>query len=143
MPLYEVLTTHGALDDARRAELAAGITAIHVEETGAPASFVHVMFTEVPPAAAYTGGAPSTPVVVRGQIRAGRPPEVRRAILERTSALCVAVARVPVGDVLVAVLDVPASWAMEGGRIFPDPDPAAERTFVELAADDRPPAQDT
>lgn len=143
MPLYEVLTTHEALDDERRAELAAGITAIHVEETGAPASFVHVVFAEVPTTAAYTEGEPSTPVIVRGQIRAGRPPEVRRAVLERTSALCVAVARVPAKDVLVAVVDVPASWAMEGGQIFPDPDPAAERKFADRAAADRPPTQDT
>jgi phenylpyruvate tautomerase PptA (4-oxalocrotonate tautomerase family) len=136
MPLYDVLTTRDALDDAQRTALAEGITAIHVEETGAPRSFVHVVFPELPARSAFAGGAPSAPLVVRGQIRAGRPPAVREAILRRVSALCVEVTGTPESDVLVAAMDVPASWAMEGGHIFPDPDPDAERRWL----DDQAPA---
>lgn len=131
MPLYEVLTERDALSPADRDALASGITAIHVAETGAPPSFVHVAFSTVEPGSAYTAGRPSRPLVVRGQIRAGRPPAVREALLRRISALCVETTGVPESDVLVAAVDVPASWAMEGGQIFPDPDPDAERRWLD------------
>jgi len=135
MPLYEVHTTAGTLTTQDRERLAARITEVHVAETGAPPSFVHVTFPELPAGHAFTAGAPSRPVIVRGQIRAGRPPSVRQALLEQLSALCVEQLTVPVEDVLVAVVDVPASWAMEGGHTFPEPDPDAERLWTARADD--------
>ena len=138
MPLYEVLTTAGTLTDGDRQALAVGLTDVHVAETGAPPSFVHVAFPELPAGHVYTAGAPSRPVVVRGEIRAGRPPSVRQALLERISALVVERLEIPVEDVLIAVLDVPASWAIEGGHTFPGPDPDAERRWVERTRDAPP-----
>ena len=83
MPLYEVLTTKGALDADMREKLAAHITKVHTEETGSPADFVQVIFPELPAGHSYTAGSVAAPHIIRAQIRAGRPLSVRHAIIHR------------------------------------------------------------
>lgn len=139
MPLYEVLTVSGMLDARQREELALGITAIHCAETGAPAEFVHVVFPEMARGHAFTAGQRSAPAVIRGQVRAGRPPTVRQALLERISQLYAGITGAPAMEIVVAIIDVPASWAMEGGRVFSAPDPDAERAWL---AESAPPSSD-
>jgi len=65
-PLSKTLT------DQQRAEIADGNTNAHVEITGAPFEFVHVTFPELPDGRTFTGGTPSAPIFIRGNIRAGR-----------------------------------------------------------------------
>jgi phenylpyruvate tautomerase PptA (4-oxalocrotonate tautomerase family) len=138
MPIYECLTVEGTLDAGQRKVIAEAITTIHSEETGAPADLVHVIFPELPAGHAYTAGRESTPALIRGQVRAGRPPEVREAILRRIYEVYANVTHSNgLGDmgILVAVIDVPAHWVMEAGRILPEPDKAQEDAwFAELRA---------
>ena len=42
MPIYQVATQHGMLNDELKAKVASAITDAHVEATGAPRVFVHV-----------------------------------------------------------------------------------------------------
>lgn len=122
MPLYECQTVKGTLSERDRQSLAESITSIHCKETGAPASYVHVLFTEIETGSAFTAGQPASPVIIRGQIRAGRPQATRHAILRSVSDAYVALTGADVNAVVVAVVDIPASWAMEGGHIFPVPE---------------------
>ena len=55
------------------------------------------------------------------QIRAGRPQAIRHAIIGQVSDAYIAVTGADPHAVVVAVLDVPASWVMEGGQIMPEP----------------------
>jgi phenylpyruvate tautomerase PptA (4-oxalocrotonate tautomerase family) len=134
MPIYEVLTTQGALDEEKRQRLAEEITRIHTEETGSPADFVHVMFPELAPGYAFRAGRCATPSVIRGQIRAGRPPEVRHAIIKRVFDFYAELTGAPIMSIMVAVMDLPAQWVMEAGRILPEPTPEQEAAWFEAVS---------
>ncbi|GLZ53505.1 tautomerase family protein [Actinomycetospora sp. NBRC 106378] len=126
MPIYEVQSQRGTLSpDARRA-LVESITAIHAEETGGPVDFINVIFADLEPDSTYTGGKPSRPVFVRGQVRAGRPDEVRLAIMTRINDAVMAVTDVDPMRVAVVVEDLPSKWAMEAGHVLPEPVAAEE-----------------
>lgn len=138
MPVYEVLTTQGTLDAEKRSRLAAEITKVHTEETGAPAGFVQVVFPELPVGHSFTAGVEATPHIIRGQVRAGRAPSVRRAIIERLFEFYADLTDAPRMSILVAVLDVPAQWVMEAGHILPEPTAAEEAAwFARIEADQR------
>lgn len=126
MPIYEVLTTEGTLDADQRQNLAAHIVKVHTEETGSPAAFVQVLFPELPAGHSYTGGAVTTPHLIRAHIRAGRPIAVRHAIIQRLFDFYSELTGAGAMDILIAVVDVPAHWAMEGGMILPEPTREAE-----------------
>lgn len=111
MPLYICSAPADTLDDAKRQRIAAAITRIHCDLTGAPATFAHVVFDD----------AKSGQCSVFGTIRAGRSDETK-AELKRQMAQAVAeTVGVEVSNVGVVTTDVPASWVMEGGALLPEP----------------------
>jgi phenylpyruvate tautomerase PptA (4-oxalocrotonate tautomerase family) len=117
MPVYHCSIPEAKLGDAQRRQIAGDITRIHCEKTGAPPDFAHVLFADAADGAAAT---------VVGSIRAGRSAE-RRA--ELASAMAEAVAKslgVEPGAVCVHLLEVPASWVMEGGAVLPEPGEEAD-----------------
>jgi phenylpyruvate tautomerase PptA (4-oxalocrotonate tautomerase family) len=61
MPVYTCVTTTKTLADDTKAALAAEITKIHSSVTGAPTSFVHVVFQELPATNVFTDSSPSEP----------------------------------------------------------------------------------
>jgi phenylpyruvate tautomerase PptA (4-oxalocrotonate tautomerase family) len=126
MPLYECQTVKGTLSERQRQSLAESITSIHARETGAPASYVHVLFNELEAGSAFTAGQVAAPAIIRGQIRAGRSQATRHAILRAITDVYMAVTGADANAVVVAVVDIPASWAMEGGHIFPEPEQPPE-----------------
>ena len=52
MPIYQCAAPHGLLTADMKARVAAAITDAHVEATGAPRVFMHVLFNELPPSVA-------------------------------------------------------------------------------------------
>ena len=135
MPLYEVLTTQGALDADKREKLAAHIVKVHTEETGSPADFIQVIFPELPAGHSYSAGSVATPHIIRAQIRAGRPMSVRHAIIKRLFDFYSKLTGAEAMEIVVAVSDVPAQWAMEGGMIMPEPTREEEAAwFTKLEA---------
>ncbi|QQX86645.1 tautomerase family protein [Cupriavidus necator] len=135
MPVYEVLTTEGTLDADKRKKLAAHIVKVHTEETGSPADFIQVIFPELPAGHSFTAGSVATPHIIRAQVRAGRTMTVRHAIIQRLHDFYSDLTGVNAMELIVAVLDVPAQWAMEGGMIMPEPTPEAEAAwFAKLEA---------
>jgi phenylpyruvate tautomerase PptA (4-oxalocrotonate tautomerase family) len=72
MPVYTCITAAKTLADHTKAALAAEITKIHSSITGAPTSFVHVVFQELPATKVFTDSSPSQPLLITGRIRAGR-----------------------------------------------------------------------
>lgn len=129
MPLYEVLTTQGTLDADKRKKLAAHIVKVHTGETGSPADFVQVIFPELPAGHSYTAGAVATPHIIRATIRAGRTIAVRQAIIRRLFEFYSELTGADAMEVVVAVSDIPAQWAMEGGMIMPEPTAEAEAAW--------------
>ncbi|MET8212664.1 tautomerase family protein [Streptomyces sp. NPDC005373] len=129
MPIYEVKAKAGTVSPEARAKLVDAITTIHTEETNAPAEFVNVLFHEFAADSMYVAGVPSNPVVVHGQVRAGRPEHVRAAIMQRINDACLEATGADPMSVLVIVEDVPAKWAMEAGHVLPEPNAAEEQAW--------------
>jgi phenylpyruvate tautomerase PptA (4-oxalocrotonate tautomerase family) len=117
MPVYQCGISPSRLDDAKRVEIASEITRIHCESTGAPPDFAHVLFVDAPGTA-----GPS----VLGTIRAGRPDALKARMAAAVAEAVAKALGADPEDVRVHLLDVPASWVMEGGAVLPEPGEEAE-----------------
>lgn len=123
MPTYTVSTSPGHLDDATRPALARAITAAHTAATGAPGFFAQVKFDELEAGQHFVGGVPMTDdfVFVHGQIRSGRTPEQKRALLDALVATVIETIGIPRRAVWVYLVDLPPSNMVEFGHVLPEP----------------------
>jgi phenylpyruvate tautomerase PptA (4-oxalocrotonate tautomerase family) len=121
MPLYTCITTAKTLADATKAALAAEITKIHSSITGAPSSFVHVVFQELPAKNVFTDSSPSQPLLITGVIRAGRADADKVRLATDISSSSSRIADIPQARILVNIADRPARFVVEGGRVMPEP----------------------
>ena len=122
MPLYRCAIGEGATSEAQRARIAKEITRVHCDVTGAPATFVHAFFDEVPPTALPAGKA----AFVLGSIRAGRTDEQKAQIVSELTGFVASTLGLARDEVGVVTADVPAKWIMEGGKLLPEPGEEAE-----------------
>src|SRR5262245_8084024 len=106
MPLYICGAPANSLDDGQRQRIAAEITRIHCDLTGAPALFAHVVFDES-----------KSEYSVFGTIRAGRSAEIKAELRQQMAAAVAATVGVAADKVAAITVDVPASWVMEGGAL--------------------------
>lgn len=120
MPRYEVITNQ-ELPDSAKTELAREFTEIHCAVTGAPPSFVHVVFATTGMDNTFIGGERRPETAVRGFVRAGRDHQTIRKLLAELSAQVHRVTEVPEAEIVVWVVEVPGSRIMEGGRVLPEP----------------------
>jgi phenylpyruvate tautomerase PptA (4-oxalocrotonate tautomerase family) len=110
MPLYVCGVPAETLDERRRQRIAEAITRIHCEVTGAPATFVHVVFDES-----------KRDYSVFGTSRAGRSEAVKAALRRQMAGAVADAVGIEAKQVGVLTVDVPASWVMEGGALLPEP----------------------
>ena len=123
MPTYTVSTSPGQLVDATRPALARAITAAHTAATGAPGFFAQVRFDELEAGQHFIGGVPMDDdfVFVHGQIRSGRTPEQKRALLDALVAAVTDTIDIPRRGVWVYLVDLPPSNMVEFGQVLPEP----------------------
>jgi phenylpyruvate tautomerase PptA (4-oxalocrotonate tautomerase family) len=121
MPLYTCITTTNTLADDTKAALAAEITKIHASITGAPTSFVHVVFPELPASSVFTDASPSRPLLITGVIRAGRADADKVRLATDISSSSSRITGIPPARILVNIADRPARFVVEGGRVMPEP----------------------
>jgi phenylpyruvate tautomerase PptA (4-oxalocrotonate tautomerase family) len=131
MPIYTCITTEKTLAEDTKAELAAQITKIHSSITGAPSAFVHVVFQELPATNVFTDATPSQPLLITGVIRAGRADTDKMRLAADISSSSSRIAGIPEERILVNIADRPARFAVEGGRVMPEP--GAEDDWLEGA----------
>lgn len=117
MSVYVCNAVPDAIPDAAKAKIAADITNIHCEVTGAPSTFVHAFFFE---------DAPQLPIDDRsvflfGCIQGARTPSQERLLTGGMRQSIHAHAGVPLREIVVAMTEMPASWLMEGGQCPPAP----------------------
>lgn len=123
MPFYRTNIRPGLLDLEARAVFSQDVVDVHCGVTGAPPSFVHVMYTETD---AMPDGIDGQ---VFGTIRSGRNGEQKAEIAARLSVLLSERAGVPVDAVTVSTADIEASYTMEGGVLLPEPGSAEEAAW--------------
>lgn len=122
MPMYMCNAAKGAIDDAAKPKIAADITRIHCEVTGAPPEFVHAFFVEEGANPPLNGKS----AVLFGSIRAGRTDEQKAQIVSEMRRSIQAHTGIALDDIGGVTTDVPASWVLEGGEIMPEPGQEAE-----------------
>ena len=121
MPVYTCTLTQDTLTATSKATLAAEITRIHSAINHVPSTYVNVVFHELPPDNVYTDSVRARPLLINGWARSGHP---QKSITELALEIATAASRITGIDknkVLVVIQDSPASSAVEGGRVLPEP----------------------
>jgi phenylpyruvate tautomerase PptA (4-oxalocrotonate tautomerase family) len=121
MPLYMYDFEEGTLSTDQKAAIAQEIANVHCKVTGAPASFVHTMFSPHKSENCFVGAKLERYTVVVGNIRDGRSDTDKQKLLGEITKACVRIAGVNAEEFVVYLNDVPAKYIMEGGRIIPEP----------------------
>jgi phenylpyruvate tautomerase PptA (4-oxalocrotonate tautomerase family) len=119
MPFYGCSVPAGSLTDEQKHELAEAITRIHTEVTGASPALVHVLFTDVPSAALYSGGEQASEIIIAGDIRAGRSSADKERILRQVGDACAAITGRSLDTLALVLRDVPAKNIFERGELAP------------------------
>jgi phenylpyruvate tautomerase PptA (4-oxalocrotonate tautomerase family) len=120
VPLYTVTTQTDVLGDKGKAALAAQLTETHCKFSGVPANWVHVVFQDYPAGSGFTAGKPAAAASLTLLIRTGRSPEYKRELLANLWRLLQAATGAPDDQIVIGIQEVPASQAMEMGKIMPD-----------------------
>jgi phenylpyruvate tautomerase PptA (4-oxalocrotonate tautomerase family) len=120
MPLYTVTTQAGVLTAEAKAKLAGELTAFHAAYAEVPKNWVHVIFQDYPLGSGFTAGEVSAAVALTLLIRTGRSSDYKRGMLTRLWELLQAATGAPDDQIVIGIQEVPASQAMEMGKIMPD-----------------------
>ncbi len=138
MPTYTCIVPAGRLSDDQKARIAAEITRVHNEVTGAATFFAQVIFQEITAGNYFVGGKPlsSDQIFINGQIRAGRSAIDRTRLLRGLHACVATAADAEATSVWVYITDLPARDMIEYGHVLPEP--GQETTWLDaLPPDDR------
>jgi phenylpyruvate tautomerase PptA (4-oxalocrotonate tautomerase family) len=128
VPIYTFITTKSTLTADSKTALAGEIARIHSAINHVPSTYVNVVFHELPADAIYTDGRPSAPVLVNGWVRAGHPDADTTRLATEIATVVTQITGVPAERVMVVFLSSPAHYAVEGGRVLPEP--GEERAWI-------------
>lgn len=121
MPVYTCTTAVSELTAPVKAALAAEITRIHSRVNDVPSTYINVVFDELAVDNLYTDARPGRPLIIRGWVRTGHPDDRTAELVRAVAAAATAVTGIPADRVLVIIENSPARFAMEGGRVLPEP----------------------
>ena len=130
MPLYRFVTPIAATTPDQRAAIAAAVTQIHCDLTGAPPTFVHVFFTE----SAETNSA--TPHLLHALHRAGRSNETKAELISKARNAYATILEIDPDGITARLDETPAQWIMEGGAVLPEP--GEEAAWLNVHTDHAP-----
>jgi phenylpyruvate tautomerase PptA (4-oxalocrotonate tautomerase family) len=123
MPIYTCTIGEEALNTETKTALAREIGRIHSSINRVPTTYVNVAFHELSADSVYTDGVQSSPVLVSGWVRAGHDEaETTRLAVEIADAAS-RITGITADRVLVVIQSSPARFAVEGGRVLPEPWP--------------------
>jgi phenylpyruvate tautomerase PptA (4-oxalocrotonate tautomerase family) len=120
MPLYTLITQDGALTSDAKAKLAMELTTLHSEYAGVPKNWVHVVFQDYASGSGFTAGEPAATAALTLLMRAGRPPEYKRELIQRLWKLFQTATGAPDEQLVIGIHELPASQAMEMRHVMPD-----------------------
>jgi len=122
MPIYTCTTAEATLTADMKAALAVEISRIHSAINHVPSTYVNVVFPVLPADSVYTDGVPASPLLISGWVRSGHHPEADTTRLAiEIAAAATRVTGIPPNRVLVVFQSSPAHYAVEGGRVLPEP----------------------
>ena len=144
MPTYTLHIPAGRLAAAQLDRMAAEITRVHSEVTGAAGFFAQVIVHEVAAGRYYAGGRPlaADQLFLHGQIRAGRSAQDRTRLLLALRDVVTTESGAEAAAVWVYLVDLPARDMVEYGHVLPEPGgegawmaalPEADRAWMQRA----------
>ena len=121
MPTY--ICRAAGLGESRMAALAAAITAVHTEVTGANGFFAQVLFEPLDLARCFLGGRrlDGDHCFVHGHIRAGRSARDRAELVTRIVAAVAETLAIASEAVWVYISELPPRAMAEYGTLLPEP----------------------
>ena len=122
MPTYVCSVPPKLLDDNQKGEIAQAISQRHSEATGAPSFFVQVQIDETPSRQRFLGGTLTNDHIwVRGDIRAGRPDDVRQRLMMNIMQDVSRIAGIPSSSVWIYLCNLAPADMVEHGHVLPLP----------------------
>ena len=121
MPVYTCTTSRSALDATTKAALARDLADIHSRINGVPTTYVNVVFHALAEDDLYTDGVPASPLIVNGWTRSGHPEAKTDQLVREIADAATRITGITAEDVLVIISNSPARFAIEGGRVLPEP----------------------
>ena len=121
MPIYTCTTTESTLTADVKAALAVEISRIHSAINHVPSTYVNVVFPGLPADSVYTDGVPASPLLISGWVRSGHPEADTTRLATEIAAAATRITGIPPNRVLVVFQSSPAHYAVEGGRVLPEP----------------------
>jgi phenylpyruvate tautomerase PptA (4-oxalocrotonate tautomerase family) len=121
MPIYTCTVAESTLSADTKRALAGEIAHIHSSINHVPSTYVNVAFHELAADSLYTDGAPASPVLVSGWVREGHPEEDTTKLAIEIAAAVSRICGIDEKRVLVVMESSPARFAVEGGRVLPEP----------------------
>ncbi len=119
MPLYNVTTQAGVLNDDAKAKFAAELTTFHSDYSRVPKDWVQVIFNDFAPGSSFSGGRPSAVATLMLHIRTGRSEEYKTEMVQRLWTLFQSATQASDNQIVVAISEVPPGQAMEMGKVMP------------------------
>jgi phenylpyruvate tautomerase PptA (4-oxalocrotonate tautomerase family) len=120
MPFYQFAVPVDSATARKKAEVAAAVTAVHAEVTGAPSQYVNCSFVEVPPGSIFVAGTAVEAGRMVGLIRQGRSEEVKRKLITALTDAWVSVTGEEIEDIAMFLHEVPGYQVMENGQLLPE-----------------------
>jgi phenylpyruvate tautomerase PptA (4-oxalocrotonate tautomerase family) len=120
MPLYTVVTQAGVLTAESKAKLAEDLTAFHSDYSGVPRLWVHIVFQDYAPGNGFTAGQAAPTAALTLLIRTGRSVEYKRGMIKRLWELLRGATAAPDDQIVIGIHEIPASQAMEMGKLMPE-----------------------
>lgn len=120
MPFYQFTVPMDSPSAKLKADIAAAVTEVHTSVTGAPADYVNVSFTEVPPGSIFVADKEVPYGRLVGIIRSGRTLEIRQKLLTELAVAWSEVTGEPMEGFALFLQEVRGSAIMEDGKILPE-----------------------
>jgi phenylpyruvate tautomerase PptA (4-oxalocrotonate tautomerase family) len=121
VPIYTCTVAQSTFGADTKRALASEIARIHSSITHVPSTYVNVAFHELAADGLYTDGAPASPVLVTGWVREGHPADDTTRLATEISTAVAKIFEIEEERVLVVIQPSPARFAVEGGRVLPEP----------------------
>ena len=120
MPYYQFTVPTGGATLQHKADVAAAMTKVHSDVTGAPGSYVHCSFVEVPPESIFVAGEPVSGSRMVGIIREGRSPEGRAKLIHGLADAWCEITGDTKESLAIFIHEIPGANALEDGVILPE-----------------------
>jgi phenylpyruvate tautomerase PptA (4-oxalocrotonate tautomerase family) len=110
--------------------LAKAVTDIHCAATGAPRSFVRIIFNTYPEESGFLAETPSATVFLLCHIRAGRTIETKHSMLKQINDAAVKIGGISSDALAIILEEIPTGNGMEFGVILPGTSPEEEKQWL-------------